>query len=67
LLINIKKEREQEETKKKKKEGKPQGRMRKSPSTPSKFFQVREVRVTLYPSNLLYEVLGCMRRKPQMK
>jgi formylmethanofuran dehydrogenase subunit E len=65
LLINIKKEREPEETKKK--EGKPQGRMRKSPSTPSKFFQVREVRVTLYPSNLLYEVLGCMRRKPQIK
>jgi len=65
LLINIKKEREPEETKKE--EGKPRGRMRKSPSTPSKFFQVREVRVTLYPSNLLYEVLGYMRRKPQMK
>jgi len=64
LLILKKRENRMKQKKKKKKNRK--GGRENHPSTPSKFFQIQEVKVTIYPSNLLYEVLGCIRRKPEV-
>ena len=61
LLILKKRENWMKQKKKNRK-----GRRENHLSTPSKFFQIREVKVTIYPSNLLYEVLGCIRRKPEV-
>jgi len=67
--FEVKKERVNRQKQKKNKEKKEnrKGVGEYHPSTPSKFFQIHEVRVILYPWNLLWEVLDYMRRKPKMK